>query len=167
MSDERPETCEKCGAPVVWCKCKPEYAELERERDVLRARNEAANKEIGTLRALDISASALIEKLRARIAELTEQANAAYAPYRERVMAAREEANKHAVRAERAEAVAQAGNAVFQFGKADHDTGCAIRKWPDAECDCGKDQLRSDFIRAWDMWQRGGEDVPTVQNQEG
>ena len=22
MSDERPETCNKCGAPVVWCTCK-------------------------------------------------------------------------------------------------------------------------------------------------
>lgn len=21
MSEERPETCEKCGAPVVWCTC--------------------------------------------------------------------------------------------------------------------------------------------------
>ena len=26
MSDERPETCMKCGAPVVWCTCEGNYA---------------------------------------------------------------------------------------------------------------------------------------------
>lgn len=26
MSDERPEACTKCGAPIVWCTCESGYA---------------------------------------------------------------------------------------------------------------------------------------------
>jgi len=31
MSEERPETCEKCGAPFVWCMCEPDYKALRTE----------------------------------------------------------------------------------------------------------------------------------------
>lgn len=34
MSEERPETCEMCGAPVVWCKCGMSEDIVERLRDL-------------------------------------------------------------------------------------------------------------------------------------
>jgi predicted nucleic acid-binding Zn-ribbon protein len=92
-----------------------EYDALCAERDDLQKRLEDANGEIEHLRDTRQDPFDTIEVLRSRvdgaevvivqlrgelyqaherIAELTEQANAAYAPYRERVMTAREEVNK-------------------------------------------------------------------------
>ena len=50
----------------------------------------------------------------------------------------------------KAEAVARAGNGLFQFGLR-HDDDCAAKH--DGECTCGLSIYTSEFIKAWEAWQ--------------
>jgi uncharacterized coiled-coil DUF342 family protein len=132
---------------------------LRTERDDLRKRLEDANGEIEhlrdtrqdpfdtieVLRAERDSLHAELQKAHERIVELTEQANAAYAPYRERVMAAREEANKLSGK------LAQAREAIASVLAELHD-GDPLKP----NCmDCGKpyEDFLMDVVLSDEQWQ--------------
>jgi hypothetical protein len=53
-------------------------------------------------------------------------------------------------RLQKTEAVARAGNLLFQFGVR-HDDDCAARH--EGACSCGLDTFTSEFRKAWEAWQ--------------
>lgn len=51
-----------------------------------------------------------------------------------------------------ARAVAEAGNALYQFGMR-HDNDCGTR-YDNGDCTCGLDKISHEFVQAWAEWQK-------------